>query len=241
MRKGLRLKVEELYAEVLTAVASAYNASTLVSLFNLVSMRILIFFFLLTGVRYTNAQTFRASLLAGASLSQIDGDDLVGFHQPGINAGVRVVALLGDRWRVGPEILYGQQGAKRNRNSSNDSDFQEFRFNIVEIPLMLYYKDWRFTAEAGVSYQRVIDNTLIAATGEDITATNPFNENLAAIKFGVTLYLTPNLGFNFRWSKHLTDLLVAEQPRLRGRTISLRAVYTIGDGESLPKPPREER
>ncbi len=188
---------------------------------------------LTTGLQ---AQTFRASVLAGGSLSQIDGDDLLGFHQPGINAGLRVVAMLGEHWRLGPEIIYSQQGAKRNRNSLNISDFSEFNLNMVELPLMLYFKDWRFTAEAGMAYQRLINYRIEDAAGEEVTADFLLNEDLFAIKFGVTVYLTPAVGVNFRWSRQLMDLQVAETPRLRGRTITLRAVYTLGAGESLPAP-----
>ncbi len=182
-------------------------------------------------------QTFRASVLAGANLGQVDGDDLLGFYQPGVNAGLRVVALLGDKWRLGPEILFSQQGARRNKNSANVSEFREIRLNAVELPLLVYYKDWRLTAEAGASYQRVINYRVTNFRGQDVTTTFPFRTDLVAIKFGVTVYLTPNVGLNFRWSKHLTDLQVADEPRLRGRTLSLRAVYTIGGGESIPAPP----
>ncbi|WP_168797397.1 porin family protein [Neolewinella litorea] len=184
-----------------------------------------------------SSQTFRASVLAGANLSQIDGDDLLGFYQPGLNGGLRVVALLGERWRVGPELLYSQQGAKRNRNSINISDFDRFRLNTVEIPFMVYYKDWRLTAEAGGSYQRLIGYWVVDSRGDDISADLPLRDNLFALNLGVTVYLTRRLGINFRWSRHLTDLQLAESPRLRGRTISLRAVYTLGSGEELPPPP----
>ncbi|MBB4077454.1 hypothetical protein GGR28_000055 [Lewinella aquimaris] len=203
-------------------------------------MRLFFPFILLLLASGVGAQTFRASVLAGANLSQIDGDDLLGFHQPGVNAGLRVVALFGEKWRVGPEILYSQQGARRNKNSLNVSDFYAFRLNTVELPLMVYYKDWRLTAEAGLSYQRLIDYTVSDFRRDDITLDFPLRDDLFAIKFGVTLYLSPKLGLNFRWSKHLTDLQVAEAPRLRGRTISLRAVYTLGAGEELPASPVEE-
>ena len=86
---------------------------------------------LLLGVSALRAQTFRASLIAGGNFSQIDGDDLFGFHQLGVNAGVRVVALLGDRWRVGPELLFSQQGARRKSNSFEISNFDRFDLSRV--------------------------------------------------------------------------------------------------------------
>ncbi len=183
------------------------------------------------------AQTFRASVLAGMNISQIDGDELLGFHQPGVNAGIRVVALLSDRWRVGPEILFSQQGARRNRNSFNVSPFDRFRLQTVEVPFMVYYHDWRLTAEAGVSYQRMIDYAVDDSGGNDITTTTNLNDNLLAIKVGVTFFVTERWGFNFRWSKHLLDIDRNDElaPTLKGRTISLRAVYTFGRGETIPR------
>jgi hypothetical protein len=182
-----------------------------------------------------HGQTFRASALFGTYLSQIDGDDLFGFHQVGLNAGLRVVALLDERWRVGPEILFTQQGAVRSRNTTNVSDFRSIDFNAVELPLMVYYKDWRLTAEAGLSYQRVINFAVIDFRGDDISDTLPLRDDLFAIKFGVTVYVTPRIGVNFRWSKHLADIQEPEQPGLRGRSLSLRAVYTFGSGEEIPQ------
>ena len=201
-------------------------------------MRILIVLILLLP-SLAGAQTFRASLLAGVNFSQIDGDDLFGYHQAGANAGIRVVAVLNDRWRVGPEILFSQQGARRNTNSINISPFDRFRLNTVEVPLMVYYKDWRLTAEAGFSYQRMIDYAVTDAIGNDITATTPLNDNLIAFKAGVTFFITENWGANFRWSKHVLDIDPddAVAPTLKGRTISLRAVYTFGVGETLPRQP----
>lgn len=199
-------------------------------------MRIFLFWLCCLWGSVACTQTFRASLLAGVNLSQIDGDDLLGFHQPGWNGGLRVVAVLSPRWRVGPELLFSQQGAKRNRNSLNISDFDRFRLNTVELPLMLYYKDWRLNAEAGGSYQRLIDYRITDDRGEDITDSLPLRDDLFALHLGVTVYLTEHLGLNFRWSKHLTDLQLADEPRLRGRSLTLRAVYTLGQGESLPTP-----
>lgn len=198
---------------------------------------------LVSGMGALRAQTFRASLLAGGNFSQIDGDDLFGFHQPGFNGGIRVVALLNDRWRVGPEILFSQQGARRKANSFEISNFDRFDLSTLEIPLMVYFKDWRLTAEAGFSYQRLFNYTIISSGGEDITAATPLNENLVAFKAGVTFFITPRFGMNMRWSKHLTDLDIDDSINFsfKGRSVSLRAVFTLGQGEEIPKPPTVEK
>ncbi|MBC6994320.1 outer membrane beta-barrel protein [Neolewinella lacunae] len=187
-------------------------------------------------------QTFQASVIGGFNFSQIDGDDLFGFHKPGVNAGIRVVAVLGDRWRVGPEILYSQQGAKRQDNSLNISPYDAFRLNTLEVPLMAYYKDWRLVAEAGFSYQRLFSYEVDDSFGQDITPVTELQDNLVAFKAGVTYLLNPNWGINMQWSKHLLDIDVEDQinTSFKGRSVSLRLVYTFGQGEALPKRTKEE-
>lgn len=205
-------------------------------------MRRLLMLFLIAGSCALGAQTFRASLLAGGNFSQIDGDELFGYHQFGINAGIRVVAVLNDRLRVGPEILFSQQGARRNVNSRNISPFDRIDLTTLEIPLMVYFKDWRLTAEAGLSYQNLFDYTVISSAGEDITDATPLNTDLLAIKAGVTFFLTERLGLNMRFSRHLTDIDPDNtlNTSFKGKSISVRAVYTLGRGEEIPRPPQED-
>lgn len=197
--------------------------------------RVLLFVLLFSLSGIVTAQTFQASVIAGLNASQIDGDQLFGFHQPGVNAGIRVVAVLDERWRVGPEILFSQQGAKRNKNISS---FSRFRLNTLEVPLMVYYKDWRLTAGAGFSYQRLFSYEVDDGLGQDITAVTDLQDNLFAFNAGVTFHVSENFGLNFRWSKHLANIDVDNQLNnsFKGRTITLRAVYTFGAGEALPQP-----
>ncbi|MEM9834903.1 MAG: porin family protein [Bacteroidota bacterium] len=195
---------------------------------------------LLSCFTAVKGQTFQASVLAGFNMSQIDGDELSGFNSLGFNGGLRVLAVLSDRWRVGPELLFSQQGSRRGVNEFT-SDFERVSLNTVEVPLMVYFKDWRFTAEAGLAYQRLINYTIEDPGGADISEDFQFRDNLLNIQFGVTLYLRPNLGINFRWSEHLTDIEANDgNLTLTGRKISIRAVYVLGGGETLPDPVEAE-
>lgn len=185
-------------------------------------------------------QTFQAAAIGGINLSQIDGDNLAGFHFLGANVGLRVVAVLSDRWRIGPEILFSQHGANKSRNDIITFDFESIRLNTVEVPLMVYFKDWRFTAEAGVAYKRLINYSVTNLAGVDITDELPFKDDLVNFQTGVTLYLRPNLGLNFRWSKSIGNILAdAENYSMKARTMSFRLVYLLGDGEKVPPPPKK--
>lgn len=206
-------------------------------------MRTLLFILMLfIAAPDLTAQTFQASVLAGTNFSQIDGDDLDGFHKVGLNGGIRVVAKFNERWRVGPEILYSQSGAFLPNSSFNMGPFSRFKFNTLEVPLMVYYKDWRIVAESGFSFQRIFSYEIDNFEGEDVTDQFILKENMFAFNAGVTFYATENFGINFRWSKHIIDLDIddAINTSLRGRTISLRLVWTPGKGETLPKPITDE-
>ena len=185
-------------------------------------------FLLALSATTLGGQTFRAAALAGLNLSQLDGDDLLGFHQPGLNAGLRVVAVLNEHWRVGPEILFSQQGAKRNANSVTQSAFDSFRFQTVELPLMLHYHDWRLTAEAGAAYQRLLSYRIVNTLGEDVTEDYSLRDDAVVLHLGATLDVSPRLGLNFRWSRHLTNQQAGTGPRFVSRSLTFRAVYAIG-------------
>lgn len=190
------------------------------------------------GIATSLAQTFQASALAGVNITQIDGDDLRGFSQFGFNGGLRVVAKLGDRWRVGPEILFSQIGSRRGGNEFNASNFDRVRVNTVEVPFMLYYKDWKFTAEAGLFYQRLINYRIEDSAGFNITDDIPFRDDFYGIQLGGTFYATENWGFNFRWSRHFSDLEANDgNLSLIGRSLTFRIIYTFGRGEEMPRSP----
>ena len=204
-------------------------------------MRQLLFLFLFSFATALPAQTFRASLIAGGNFSQIDGDDLFGYHQLGANAGIRVVARLGENWRVGPEILFSQMGARRNKESLNISPYDRIDMTTVEIPLMVFYKDWRVMAEAGVSYQNLFNYKVIASSGDDITNNTVFRDNLFAIKVGASFIVTPRFSVGMRFSKHLNNIDIdnALNTSFKGKSVSVRAIFTLGAGEEMPVAAKE--
>ncbi len=175
-------------------------------------------------------QRFRATLAGGLNLSQIDGDGLGGFHQIGGTAGLRVTAVLSDRWQFGPELLFSQEGSRKSNREGSQFGFDRIRLNLVQVPLMVYFSDWKVQAGAGISYGRLIDFRVEDISGADLTSESNFAEDIVAIQLGATLYFQPRLGLNVRWSKYLNDLeQEAGRNSLRGRTLSVRLLYVLGD------------
>ncbi|MEM8582723.1 MAG: porin family protein [Bacteroidota bacterium] len=192
---------------------------------------------------HLNAQRFEGALLFGANASQISRDDLNGYHQLGINAGARVVARLDNVWSIGPELLFSQYGSRRQNNSINISDFESFRFNTIEVPLMAYWKDWRITAEAGVSYWRLINYEIIDIAGENVSEDFELRENILNLQLGATYYISDRLGINFRYSRNLTRLDTDNNPNTfnwRNYALTFRFVYLLSSDFGLPDKPDEE-
>jgi len=175
------------------------------------------------------AQTFKAMLVFGGNLSQIDGDKLGGFNKVGLNAGLRVSADLTERWSLSTEFLYSQQGASAVPTDFG-SVYDKIRLQFVEVPLMVNFSDWKVLASGGVSYNRLARYEVINLVGEDITDSEKYNSNLFSIVFGATFFLSEKWGLNIRWSKSMNSLretTEANPTRFLTRNIGIRMYYII--------------
>lgn len=181
----------------------------------------------LLWVSSVEAQRFEGALVGGVNMTQLDGDDLLGYRKIGFNVGARVNTVLSERWRVALEMLFTQQGSRRGRLDDPGSlDF--IRLNMVEVPLMLNFRDWKFDVGAGLSYGRLVNFKVVEVNGEDITDFQNYAENIVSVVFDATFYFRENMGFNLRWSRHLTS--IDDDPingSLKGRNVSLRLLYQL--------------
>ncbi len=87
------------------------------------------------------AQRFSASVLAGINMSQIDGDNLVGYNKLGINAGLGVDARINDRFGLGMELLFSQKGSRSKISQMPPGQSVKLTVNYAEIPLLFRYHD----------------------------------------------------------------------------------------------------
>ncbi len=103
----------------------------------------LCFLFILIGgpsrAQQANAPRFHASLLAGINATQVDGDNLAGYHKGGWNAGLGVDATLHKDLTLGMELLFSQKGSRSTILPPASS--VKLLINYAEIPIMLRYHD----------------------------------------------------------------------------------------------------
>lgn len=176
-------------------------------------------------VQQAQAQRFKAGLIGGVNLAQLDGDKLTGFNKIGFNAGARVSAVLHERWQLSIEMLYAQQGSSRTKDDDLSSIYDKIRLNFVEVPVMINFLEWKFHVSAGFSYARLINFEVIDYTGTDTSDLQNFNSNIFSGILGATYYFNEHIGLNVRWSKYFNDLSGEGDNQLIGRIIGIRGIY----------------
>lgn len=182
--------------------------------------------FLVMGSSLNAQNRFKASGVLGLNLSQIDGDLLNGFDQPGLHTGMHVSAILNERWELGMELLYNQQGSRRNIYSNSQSIYDNIRLNVVEAPVQILFNEWKFQLGAGLSYARIINAKVIDVSGADITELQNFRDDMINVVLGGTFNFSERWGLNVRWSRSLNNLRQNKADGLFvARSLGIRAVY----------------
>ena len=165
------------------------------------------------------AQVFLGEAFVGYNICQVDGDQIMGYFKPGINAGVGVIAPI---WKknnfsieMSLEVLFNQKGAKQGRKywdhkidtitGREITGEYDLSMNYGEVPIMIYFTDKKLvSAGVGVSYGRLMSlkeyehgvRTAVTATSGEYDQ-NEFNI-LADIK--LRIYKRWKVGVRYSYS-----------------------------------------
>lgn len=184
----------------------------------------------------TQAQTFQAGIIAGVNLSQLNGDDLIGFNQIGLNVGGRVVVDFGEKWRWNLDILFSQKGSNKGKDDPSSAAIDLYRLNYAEVPIMISYKDWlddsgdtefyKLHFTTGFSVGRLVDFKVVDFVGQDISDLQDFKKTAIDLIVGATYYINEHIGINVQYSVAILDVrAIKEQQSLAGRTLTIRGIY----------------
>lgn len=188
---------------------------------------VLVLSFLFCFSQEGKAQRFKAGVVAGANLNQIDGDLLIGFHHIGFHGGLKVYTIFTERWEMGLSILYSQQGSKAAATDYS-LNYDKLQFNFVEVPVLIHFNEWKFKLGTGFSYSRLINYKITDITGDDISDLQDYNSNIFSFIVETSFNVNENLAFNLRWSKSMNNLQAnPDNGVFKSRVIGLRAIYTF--------------
>jgi hypothetical protein len=175
---------------------------------------LLISFMLLALSSALFAQRFKGAIMGGMNISQVDGDEVVGYNRVGGHLGVAAILPL-NNWDITLETVFNQKGAwekQQYRDTINDYVYTgqyDLRLNYVEVPLMAHYTDrgW-ITAGAGVSWGRLVsfNETEHGGSVPPYSDTVSFNKNDFDILVDLQFRIYQRLKFNIRYAYSLAPI-----------------------------------
>jgi len=187
------------------------------------------------------AQTFKAGLILGLNASQIDGDDVGGYSNPGLRAGIRASTMLkNEKLQLDTDMLFSQRGSRPSANEVNIIGLDwSFRMDYVEVPVTLRYSDWyvedgdyyKVYAKGGLSYGR-----FFRSKHSDLS---PFrnideyiNNNDVSITAGMGVYLKKHLQAEINYTRSIFPFYVRQVGLPWGRSligyfVSIQFMYEI--------------
>tara|TARA_B110000037_G_scaffold128469_1_gene146011 strand:- start:1352 stop:2098 length:747 start_codon:yes stop_codon:yes gene_type:complete len=190
-------------------------------------------FFLLVS-RGSSAQGFIGTVVIGANVSQIDGDNLLGWDKIGINSGFRLGYNIANKTNLAIEFLYSQRGSAPSIASG--SDFGSIDLKYIEIPLLVEYNDWyleeedyyKVGIEGGLSY----GNLFSVSSSNSFVPLNleGYKKNDISYTIGARYSFTKHLAGVFRFSQTIGNIYANESGDLEGqvsRWMSFRIHYTF--------------
>ena len=181
---------------------------------------------------------FTGSIVAGINGSQIDGDARAGYNKVGLSVGARAGALLAPKWELAFEILFSQQGATERLQRGAPRDVL-IHLNCIEVPVLIYFKDWEVINANNVKYHRVYFglgasfNRLLGgqeilgglATQDMFSGSQGYKKNYVMLMGDVNFYFTRNWAFNMRWGR--APMNIKKNTYFKPHMFTLRGVFTF--------------
>jgi len=173
-------------------------------------------------VVYADAQVFKGEIIGGFNISQVEGDQQVGYRKFGAHAGVGVMLPLNFKkanenypWTVSMEILFNQKGARKlnyyhklKDTIHADRAAGKFEYllklNYISVPVIFHFTDKdKWTIGLGVAYNRMFSSYEveydIPMNYDSVPRLNP-NDFTALFDVRFRIWQQLKFGFRFEYS-----------------------------------------
>lgn len=208
-----------------------------------------------------HGQIFKAQLIGGFNATQVDGDEVYGFHKAGGNFGLGVIFPINKKkhFLLSLETIYNQKGASEKK-SAIDTFSGAYKYRLfldyVEAPVMIHYEDkggWTFGL--GFSWGRLV-GVKEYENGSKVNATTTTStvyahsdwDLLADVRFRIY----KQLKFNFRYAysivpireRYYTRSSAFVKPHWRNQynsMLTFRLIYVINEKKTEERKPRVQK
>ncbi|MCB0595512.1 MAG: PorT family protein [Lewinellaceae bacterium] len=161
-------------------------------------------------------QRFKAGMVLGGNLSQVDGDGYSGFDKGNLQFGLSGAAILSEHAEIGVEFLYAGRGSKveSERGSGVEKKDRLIDLRYMEVPILFRFRQKAEAPssliEAGFSFGRIIHSRVTepAVPDDGIAFRNfepYFNSNEVALLAGYGYQTSRRLNFKLRFGFALTQ------------------------------------
>ncbi len=171
--------------------------------------KIAINIFLLIGIAFTSIaqdKKFNLVLVAGMNASQVNGDKLAGFDKIGLITGAGINRQVNKKLAWQFEILYAEKGSKDVASASNIQLDTLFKFNYIEIPLMVNYTIYDKLQLQGGIYTGVRVKAVYDDYVNSFDRTNLIRSLDHGLCIGVNYSITEHWKANIRVSQSVLDI-----------------------------------
>ncbi len=157
-------------------------------------------------IQTTEAQRVKGELIFGMNATQIDGDEIFGFHKYGLNVGVGGILPFSKHWSLSVETIFNQKGSYRKESIEIDTlptPYYNIRLNYLDVPVMLHYEDkGGLTFGLGFSWGRTvgIEETEHGKKVETTTLAGPYKRDDLNVLADIRIKIWQKLKFNFRYA-----------------------------------------
>jgi hypothetical protein len=156
------------------------------------------------------AQRFKGAVMGGMTLTQVDGDEVYGYHRVGGHLGAAAILPI-NNFDITLELNFTQKGAyqKPQYNADTATGEYDLRLNYLEIPLLVHYTDKEFIgAGLGFSYGRLVGFQEIEHGGLQPPYSDevPFNNDDFNVLVEAQIRIWQRLKFNIRFSYSMAKI-----------------------------------
>lgn len=158
------------------------------------------------------AQRFKGAVMGGMNISQVDGDEVVGYKRIGAHFGAAAILPI-KKFDITLEAVFNQKGAYQKPQYLADTFGRtgeyDLRLNYVEVPIIAHYTDKEFiTAGLGFSWGRLVSFSEVEHGG----ALPPYSDTVGFrnddwnVLVDLQLRIYKQLKFNVRYAYSLAAL-----------------------------------
>jgi len=158
------------------------------------------------------AQKFLGAVMGGMNISQVDGDEVYGYHRVGGHLGLAAILPI-KNWDITLETVFNQKGAFEDEQYEDSARMlngkYDLRLNYIEVPLMFHYTDKKLiSAGAGFSWGRLVSYKEIEHNGwqEPYSDSVPFNKNDFNVLVDLQIRVYKKLKFNIRYAYSIVPI-----------------------------------